>query len=67
MRVHRSVYDQWLNNTIFKTEQENIVILSEIKKSYKESNCIYGYRNIHKYLQELGFKINRKRVVKLMS
>jgi putative transposase len=67
MKVHRSGYYQWLNNPISKTEQENIVILNEIKKSYKKSNCIYGYRNVHKDLVELGFKVNKKRVARLMS
>ena len=39
----------------------------QIRHAYKEANGIYGYRNIHKDLKELGIHINKKRVARLMS
>jgi putative transposase len=37
-----------------------------IKKAFKESNGVYGYRNIHKDLKESGISVNKKRVARLM-
>jgi putative transposase len=67
MQVHRSGYYQWLNQPISSREQENQKITLQIKHAYKESNGIYGYRNIHKDLKELGIHVNKKRVARLMS
>lgn len=67
MQVHRSGYYQWLNQPISTREQENQELLFHIKEAYKESNGIYGYRNIHKDLKELGIHVNKKRVARLMN
>ena len=67
MQVHRSGYYQWLNQPISNRELENQELLVKIKEAYKESNGIYGYRNIHKDLKELGIHVNKKRVARLMS
>lgn len=67
MEVHRSGYYQWLNKPISDRELENQDLLKEIKNAYKSSNGIYGYRNIHKDLKELGIHVNKKRVARLMS
>jgi len=67
MQVHRSGYYQWLNQPISNRELENQELLVHIKEAYKESNGIYGYRNIHKDLKELGMHVNKKRVARLMS
>ena len=45
----------------------NQKLLTYIKEAYKDSNGIYGSRNIHKDLGELGFLVNKKRVARLMS
>ena len=66
MRVHRSGYYQWLNQPISDRALENQKLLIYIKEAYKESNGVYGYRNIHKDLQELEIHVNKKRVARLM-
>ncbi len=50
MKVHRSGYYQWLNQPISNRESENKKLLTHIKEAYKESNGVYGSRNIHKVL-----------------
>lgn len=67
MQVHRSGYYQWLKQPISGRELENRELLIHIKEAYKESNGIYGHRNIHKDLKELGIHVNKKRVARLMS
>jgi putative transposase len=67
MQVHRSGYYQWLNQPISDREVENQGLLVHIKEAFKASNKVYGYRNIHKDLKELGFHVNKKRVARLMS
>jgi len=67
MRVHRSGYYQWLKQPISNRELENRALLVKIKEAYKESNGVYGHRNIHKDLKELGIHVNKKRVARLMS
>ena len=67
MQVHRSGYYQWLHQPVSDREKENEKLLVHIKEAYKESNGIYGHRNIHKDLKELGIHVNKKRVARLMS
>ena len=67
MKVHRSGYYQWLNQPISDREKENQKLLTYTKESYKESNGVYGSRNIHKDLKELGMNVNKKRVARLMG
>jgi len=67
MQVHRSGYYQWLHQPVSNRALENKKLLLQIKEAHKESNGIYGYRNIHKDLKELGIYVNKKRVARLMS
>jgi len=67
LRVHPSGYYKWLKQPISNLEQENQKLLIEIKKAYKESNGIYGYRNIHKDLKASNIHVNKKRVARLMK
>jgi putative transposase len=67
LKVHHSGYYKWLKQPISKREEENKKLLTTIKSAYKDSNGIYGYRNIHKDLKELNIHINKKRVARLMS
>ncbi len=67
LKVHRSGYYKWLKQPISKLEQENKKILELIKDAYKQSNGIYGYRNIHKDLMASGIHVNKKRVARLMK
>lgn len=67
LKVHPSGYYKWLKQPLSNLELENQFILQEIKKAYKESNGIYGYRNIHKDLKTSNIHINKKRVARLMK
>lgn len=67
MQVHRSGYYQWLHKPISDRELENRELIKEIKSAYKASGGVYGHRNIHKDLKELGIHVNKKRVARLMS
>jgi len=67
LKVHPSGYYEWLKQPISNRERENQELLVHIKEAYKESNGIYGHRNIHKDLKELGIHVNKKRVARLMS
>ena len=67
LRVHPSGYYKWLKQPISNLEQENQKLFIEIKKAYKESNGIYGYRNIHKDLKASNIHVNKKRVARLMK
>jgi len=67
MQVHRSGYYQWLKQPISNLELANQQLLVRINEAFKESNSIYGYRNIHKDLIASGIFVNKKRVARLMS
>jgi putative transposase len=67
LKVHPSGYYKWLKQPISNLQLENEKLLLEIKKAYKESNGIYGYRNIHKDLKALNIHVNKKRVARLMK
>ncbi len=67
LKVHPSGYYKWLHQPISDRDLENQGLLVRIKEAYKESNGVYGHRNIHKDLKELGIHVNKKRVARLMS
>lgn len=67
LKVHHSGYYKWLKQPISNLEKENIKLLKEITKAYKDSNGIYGYRNIHKDLKASNIHVNKKRVARLMK
>ena len=67
MQVHRSGYYQWLSQPISDRALENQELMVHIKEAFKESNGVYGHRNIHKDLKELDIHVNKKRVARLMS
>jgi len=67
LKVHHSGYYKWLKKPVSNRELENEKLTQIIKTTFKESNEIYGYRNIHKDLKELNIHVNKKRVARLMS
>ena len=67
LKVHPSGYYKWLQEPVSNRDIENEKILEHIKRSYKEANGIYGYRNVHKDLKASGIHVNKKRVARLMS
>ena len=67
LKVHPSGYYKWLKQPVSNLEEENNKLLEHIKSAYKESNGIYGYRNIHKDLKASNIHVNKKRVARLMK
>jgi len=67
LKVHPSGYYEWLKQPISNKELGNQELLVHIKEAYKESNGIYGHRDIHKDLKELGIHVNKKRDAKLFG
>lgn len=67
LKVHPSGYYKWLKQPISNLEKENNKLLEHIKSAYKESNGIYGYRNIHKDLKASNIHVNKKRVARIMK
>ena len=59
-----SGYYKWLKQPISDLEKENDKLLEHIKSAYKESNGIYGYRNIHKDLKASNIHVNKKKSCK---
>lgn len=48
-------------------EERNKEIMILIKKIFEEHKCRYGVRRVHRELLNLGYKINHKRVQRLMN
>lgn len=66
-KVQRSSYYKWLNRKESRNEVFNQKLLKLIEKNYEESGAILGYRQmIIKLNRENDFKINEKRVLRLM-
>lgn len=66
MKVSRSGYYSYLVRKPSKTQEENSVLLKEIKKIHHESNEIYGSPSISSELKDRGFSCSRPRVARLM-
>ena len=66
-KVQRSSYYKWLNRKESVNEVFNQKLLKLIEKNYEESGAILGYRQMAiKLNRENDFKINEKRVLRLM-
>ncbi len=66
LKVHPSGYYAWIKEPESSRAKENRELVGKIKEAYEQSNRTYGYRNIHKDLVELGIRVNKKRVARLM-
>ena len=67
LEVSRSGYYAWRKRAPSKREKEDNVLVKAIKKSHDESRGTYGSPRIVKDLKEEGFKVSRRRVVRLMA
>ena len=67
LEVSRSGYYEWLNRKISTRTQENMILLKEIKKAYKESKNRYGSPKITAELKSKGFNVSRPRVARHMK
>ncbi|MCF6193651.1 MAG: IS3 family transposase [Kangiellaceae bacterium] len=65
--VSRSGYYEWLTRPESKSSVENRRLLTLIKHSYQASGKIYGSRRIWCDLREIGEKVSRNRVAKIMK
>ena len=64
--VSRNGYYQWCNHQPSKREQENNMLLNEIKKIHQQSHQIYGSPRITDELKKKGYDCSRSRVARLM-
>ena len=56
LKVHRSGYYAWRSEPLSARAIEDTKLLVEIKRSYEDSQGIYGSPRIHRDLREVGFK-----------
>src|SRR5690554_477233 len=64
--VSTSGYYGWRKHPLSKRQQENLVLLEEIKVVYERSRKTYGSPRIHRVLKDEGCMVGRNRVANLM-
>lgn len=68
LSVSRSQYYSWLNKKEPSVrEQENIILTKNIKTIFIDNKCRYGSRRVRQSLVNMGFKVSRRRVCRLMK
>ena len=67
LKVSRSGYHRWMHRSPGKREQENRMLIEEIKKIHEESRQTYGSPRIAASLNEKGYACSRPRVARLMK
>lgn len=65
--VHRSCFYAWLKQPLSPRAREDGRLLGLVKQSWLESGSVYGYRNVHHDLRDLGETCGKHRVAKLMK
>jgi transposase InsO family protein len=66
LKVSRTGYHRWLQRKPGKREQENRMLIEEIKKLHEESRQTYGSPRITDSLKDRGYACSRPRVARLM-
>jgi transposase InsO family protein len=66
LRIARTSYHRWLHRIPGKREQENQMLLDEIKTVHEKSRKTYGSPRITDKLREKGYTCSRPRVARLM-
>jgi transposase InsO family protein len=61
-----SGYYGWRSRPVSQREQEDQILLEEIRAAHKNSRKLYGSPRIHALLQQKGIRVSRKRVARLM-
>ena len=64
--VSKSSFYAWMNRPKSKREQDNETISSDIQTIHKRSRHIYGILKITESLKFKGYRMNHKRVARLM-
>jgi len=68
LNVSPSAYYQWRNRKKTKREQENDLILKEIRKIHAEKlKETYGVIRLQRELSDLGYEVTQYRVRKIMK
>jgi len=65
LRIHPSGFYAWLRNPLSKRAQEDARQTELIRKSWKESGMVYGYRKLHDDLLDQGETCCPNRVARL--
>jgi len=65
-KVNRSSYYDWLKREEVVRSKSNRLLLTEIRAIFNKSRQTYGAIRITKELWSLGYKVNKKRVARLM-
>lgn len=66
LNVSRSGYHNYVKRRFSRRESDENIILGKIKEIHKNSRELYGSPRIYQELRRRGFKINKKRVVRIM-
>ena len=66
LRIARTSYHSWLHRIPGKREQENQMLLEEIKRVHEKSRKTYGSPRITDELKDKGYTCSRPRVARLM-
>jgi transposase InsO family protein len=66
LRVSRSGYYAWRKKPVSEREKENEKLAAEIREIHERSRNTYGSPRIHAELRDMGYRIGRNRVAKLM-
>jgi len=64
--VSREGYYGWKKCKISKHKQYDYKLLTVIKQSHADSNCVYGAPRIHSDLKDMGYNCGIKRVNRIM-
>lgn len=67
LEVSRSGFYSWYNRPESERQRENKALLVGIRRIHKESRGTYGLPRIHEKLKEVGQKVGKNRVSRLMK
>ncbi len=67
MKVSRSCYYQWLNAPKTKREEENALLIDQLKILFKKGRGSYGTRRLKNRFAEQGVIVSRRRIGRLMA
>ena len=65
LRIHPSGFYAWLKNSLSKRAKKDVRQTELIKKAWKESGKVYGYRKLHDDLLDQGETCCPNRVARL--
>ena len=66
LKVSASGYYDWVDRPVSERQQEDEMLTEQIRILHQSSRRTYGSPRIHADLQDMGFKVGRKRVARLM-